>query len=83
MSTLKTTFSDLQLSNESTALLNKAMAELEIDEYDKAKSVIKDRLLEIKRLEIMLERAKTELADLLAHDQSEILMLSEGHELTK
>jgi hypothetical protein len=42
------------------------MAELEVDEYDKAKSVIKDRLLEIKRLEIMLERAKTELADLLA-----------------
>jgi hypothetical protein len=66
MSTLKTTFSNLQLSNESTALLNKAMAELEVDEYDKAKSVIKDRLLEIKRLEIMLERAKTELADLLA-----------------
>jgi hypothetical protein len=79
MSTLKTTFSNLQLSNESTALLNKAMAELEVDEYDKAKSVIKDRLLEIKRLEIMLERAKTELADLLTHDQSEILMLSEGH----
>jgi hypothetical protein len=79
MSTLKTTFSNLQLSNESTALLNKAMAELEVDEYDKAKSVIKDRLLEIKRLEIMLERAKTELADLLAHDQSGILMLSEGY----
>ena len=79
MSTLKTTFSDLQLSNESTALLNNAMAELEVDEYDKAKSIIKDRLLEIKRLEIMLERAKTELADLLAHDQSGILMLSEGH----
>ena len=79
MSTLKTTFSNLQLSNESTVLLNKAMAELEVDEYDKAKSVIKNRLLEIKRLEIMLERAKTELADLLAHDQSEILMLSEGH----
>lgn len=79
MSTLKTTFSNLQLSNESTVLLDKAMAELEVDEYDKAKSVIKNRLLEIKRLEIMLERAKTELADLLAHDQSEILMLSEGH----
>ena len=79
MSTLKTTFSDLQLSNESTALLNKAMAELEVDEYKKATSVVKDRLLEIKRLEIMLEKAKTELADLLTHNQSEILMLSEGH----
>lgn len=79
MSTLKTTFSNLQLSDKSNALLDNAMAELEVDEYNQAKGIIKDRLLEIKRLEIMLEKAKTELADLLAHDQSEILMLTAGH----
>lgn len=75
MIALKTTFTDLQLPEESNALLQQAMSELEADEAQGAKKVIKDRLLEIKRLEFLLAKAKADLAELLQHDQTEILML--------
>jgi hypothetical protein len=75
MIALKTTFTDLQLPEESNALLQQAMSELEADEAQGAKKVIKDRLLEIKRLEFLLAKAKADLAELLQRDQTEILML--------
>jgi hypothetical protein len=78
MIALKTTFTDLELSDDSKALLQEAMLELETDEQSQAKKVIKNRLLEIKRMEIMLAKAKADLAELLERDQSEILMLGEA-----
>jgi hypothetical protein len=51
------------------------MLELETDEQGKAKKIVKDRLLEIKRLETILAKAKADLAELLERDQTEILML--------
>jgi hypothetical protein len=76
MTAIVTKFSDLELSDESRELLETAMLELQADEERNVKKVIKDRLLEIKRLEIMLEKAKADLASLLEHDQAEILMLA-------
>lgn len=76
MTAIVTKFSDLELSDESRKLLESAMLELQADEEKNVKKVIKDRLLEIKRLEIMLEKAKADLASLLEHDQAEILMLA-------
>jgi hypothetical protein len=76
MTAIVTKFSDLELSDESRELLETAMLELQADEEKNVKKVIKDRLLEIKRLEIMLEKAKADLASLLEHDQAEILMLA-------
>lgn len=76
MTAIVTKFSDLELSDESRELLESAMLELQADEEKNVKKVIKDRLLEIKRLEIMLEKAKADLASLLEHDQAEILMLA-------
>ena len=76
MTAIVTKFSDLELSDESRKLLESAMLELQADEEKYVKKVIKDRLLEIKRLEIMLEKAKADLASLLEHDQAEILMLA-------
>lgn len=76
MIALKTTFTDLELSDDGKLLLQEAMLELETDEQGKAKKIVKDRLLEIKRLETMLAKAKADLAELLEHDQSEILMLA-------
>jgi hypothetical protein len=75
MIALKTTFTDLELSGDGKLLLQEAMLELEADEQDKAKKIVKNRLLEIKRLETMLARAKADLAELLERDQTEILML--------
>ena len=75
MIVLKTTFTDLELSDDGKALLQEAMSELETDEQGKAKKIVKDRLLEIKRLETMLAKAKADLAELLERDQTEILML--------
>jgi len=76
MTAIVTKFSDLELSDESRKLLESAMLELQADEEKNVKKVIKDRLLEIKRLEIMLEKVKADLASLLEHDQAEILMLA-------
>lgn len=76
MIALKTTFTDLELSDDGKTLLQEAMLELETDEQSEAKKIVKSRLLEIKRLEIMLAKAKADLAELLEHDQSEILMLA-------
>ena len=75
MIALKTTFNDLQLPEESNALLQEAMSELEEDEAEAVKKLIKDRLLEIKRLEFLTAKAKADLAELLQRDQTEILML--------
>lgn len=75
MIALKTTFNDLQLPDESNALLQEAMSELEKDEAEAVKKLIKDRLLEIKRLEFLTAKAKADLAELLRRDQTEILML--------
>ena len=75
MATLKTTFTDLELSDDGKLLLQEAMSELETDEQSQAKKIVKDRLLEIKRLETMLTKAKADLAELLERDQTEILML--------
>lgn len=76
MIAIKTTFTDLELSDDSKALLQEAMLELETDEHDEAKKIVKNRLFEIKRLEIMLEKARADLASLLECDQAEILMLA-------
>jgi hypothetical protein len=78
MIALKTTFTDIELSGDNKALLQEAMLELEADEQSEVKKIIKNRLLEIKRLELMLAKAKADLAELLKHDQSEILMLTES-----
>jgi hypothetical protein len=75
MIALKTTFADLQLPEHGNLLLQQAMSELEADEAEGVKKLIKDRLLEIKRLEFLLSKAKADLAELLQHDQTEILML--------
>jgi hypothetical protein len=75
MIALKTTFTDLELSDDGKALLQEAMSELETDEQGKVKKIVKSRLLEIKRLETMTAKAKADLAELLERDQTEILML--------
>lgn len=75
MIALNTPFGDFGLSADGRALLEEAMSEFETDQHNEAKKVIKNRLLEIKRMEMMLEKAKADLAALLQHSQSEILML--------
>lgn len=75
MTKLKTTFSDLVLSDSASALLKEAISELDATQYDQAKKLIKERLLEIKRMEKCLEKAKADLAKLLDRDVEEILML--------
>lgn len=75
MTKLKTTFSDLVLSDSASALLKDAISELDTAQYDQAKKLIKERLLEIKRMEKCLEKAKADLAKLLDLDVEEILML--------
>jgi hypothetical protein len=75
MIALKTVFTDLELSDDGKLLLQEAMSELETDEQSEAKKIVKSRLVEIKRLVIMLAKAKVDLAELLERDQSEILML--------
>ena len=75
MIALKTVFTDLELSDDGKLLLQEAMSELETDEQSQAKKIVKSRLVEIKRLEIMLAKAKADLAELLERDKSEILML--------
>lgn len=78
MSALQTTFAELELSDDNRSLLEEAMLELVTDEQSQIKKVVKDRLLEIKRLETMLAKAKADLAELLQRDKTEILMLEQG-----
>jgi hypothetical protein len=75
MANLKTTFTNLSLSDSANTLLQEALSELDTSERDRAKDVIKERLLEIKRMEACLEKAKADLAKLLDRDVEEILML--------
>lgn len=75
MTKLKTTFTDLVLSESASTLLKEAVAELDATQYDQAKKLIKERLLEIKRMEKCLEKAKADLAKLLDCEVEEILML--------
>jgi hypothetical protein len=69
--------SALELSQESSDLLREAMSEMEVSERDQAKKLIQDRLREIKRLELLLEKAKADLAKLMQRDVEEMLMLEE------
>jgi hypothetical protein len=75
MSNLKTTFSDLALSESSNSLLSEVIAELDVAQRDQVKDLIRKRILEIKRMEACIEKAKADLAQLLKLDTDEILML--------
>lgn len=68
-------FASLPISADNKALLIEAMTEFEIDQRNEVKKIIKERLLEIKRLEFMVEKAKADLAKLMAQDQESITML--------
>ena len=56
-------------------IYEEALVELVVSERDQAKEVIKKRLLEIKRMEACLEKAKADLAKMLKKEVSEIAML--------
>lgn len=56
-------------------IYEEALAELQTSQRDEAKDVIKRRLLEIRRMEVCLEKAKADLAKMLNKDVSEIAML--------
>jgi hypothetical protein len=56
-------------------IYQEALTELQASERDEAKEVIKRRLLEIRRMEICLEKAKMDLAKMLDKNVSEIAML--------
>jgi hypothetical protein len=76
MSSLSTISNNLSLSEETQQLLDEALAEFESEERAAAKKVIQERLREIKRLEILLERSKADLAKLLKLGVEEILMIN-------
>ena len=69
-------FSALPMNEESKSLLLEAMSEFESDERNEVKRIIKERLLEIKRLEFMLEKAKADVARLVQEDSTAIRMLA-------
>lgn len=69
-------FSAFSMNEESKALLLEAMSEFESDERNEVKRIIKERLLEIKRLEFMLEKAKADVARLVQEDPTAIRMLA-------
>lgn len=66
---------ELLSANSTRYLYEEALAELHTSERDEAKEVIKRRLLEIRRMEACLEKAKEDLAAMLGRDISEIAML--------
>jgi hypothetical protein len=72
--TITTDLAD-SLSPAALELLTQAKAELATHQQINAKKVVKERLLEIERLTILLEKAKADLAELLQHDIPAILML--------
>ena len=61
--------------NSTICVYQEAISELETCERDEAKQVIKRRMLEIRRMEACLEKAKKDLAELLEKNVSEIAML--------
>lgn len=67
--------STLSLSPGSQQLLDEALAEFESAERNRVKSIIQERLREIRRLEILLEKAKADVASLVQKGEQEILML--------
>lgn len=69
-------FSAFPMNEESKALLLEAISEFESDERNEVKRIIKERLLEIKRLEFMLEKAKADLARLAQENPTAIRMLA-------
>jgi hypothetical protein len=74
-STLSTIQDDLSLPEDSQALLKEAMEDLEKSGHERAKKIIQGRILEIKRMEACIEKAKADLAKLLNRSVEEILML--------
>jgi|LakMenEpi03Aug12_release.lakeMendotaPanAssembly.Ray.scaffolds.fasta_scaffold245810_3 hypothetical protein len=76
-STLSTIQNDLSLPEDCQALLKEAMKDFERSEHERAKKIIQGRLLEIKRMEACIERAKADLAKLLNRSVDEILMLED------
>lgn len=73
-SSLSTISVDLELSDDARSLLNEALDAFAVSEYDMAKKRIAERLMEIRRLEACLERAKAGLAELLQKEVTVIAM---------
>ena len=71
----KLTSTEIVVPESARGLYTEALAELETTERDQAKKIIKDRLLEIQRMEVCLQKAKADLANLLGKEVSEIAML--------
>ena len=69
-------FGDLDIA--AKGLLKEVMLDFEQDQHESAKNVIKERLLEIQRLEFLLEKAKADLGELLKLSQAEILMQADS-----
>jgi hypothetical protein len=76
-SSLATIVSNLEMSPDSSDLLREAMSEMDVSDRDQAKKLIQERLREIKRLELLLEKAKADLAKLMQRNVEEMLMLEE------
>lgn len=76
-SSLATIVSNLELAPDSSELLREAMSEMDVSDRDQAKKLIQERLREIKRLELLLEKAKADLAKLMQRNVEEMLMLEE------
>lgn len=71
----KTASAEIVVPESALGLYTEALAEMETSERDQAKEVIKTRLLEIRRMEACVEKAKRDLAKLLGKEVSEIAML--------
>lgn len=56
-------------------IYEEALAELNVSERDAAKRVIAERIREVQRLEICLNKAKADLAKILKKDVAEIALL--------
>lgn len=76
-SSLATIVANLELAPDSSELLLEAMSEMDMSDRDQAKKLIQERLREIKRLELLLEKAKADLAKLVQRNVEEMLMLEE------
>ena len=75
MSDAPVTSTEIVAPDSTRGIYEEALAELQTSERDEAKDVIKRRLLEIRRMEVCLEKAKADLAKMLNKDVSEIAML--------
>lgn len=71
-----TVISSIVVSDKTEDIFKEALAELGVSERERVKKLIKERLLEIKRIERCLEKAKVDLAKLLGRTPDEILMLN-------